>query len=131
MVRTALVALVLCALSACAKHQNDIVEASSAEAVQSVLGESAVQITASVRAIERNADDVIRERTDGRGADVIWAMQDRNTWSEDRRALVGNAGHTGYGHYRERYLKCDDGQWRIKSQVLSYLQMDIHPNPGR
>jgi ketosteroid isomerase-like protein len=63
---------------------------------------------------------------DGRGADVIWAMQDRNTWSEERRAQTGNAGHTGYGHYHERYLKGDDGRWRISSQVLSYLQMDFY-----
>lgn len=63
---------------------------------------------------------------DGRSADVIWAMQDRNTWSEERRAQVGNAGHTGYGHYHERYIKCADGRWRIKSQVLSYLQMDFY-----
>jgi ketosteroid isomerase-like protein len=63
---------------------------------------------------------------DGQGANVIWAMQDRNTWSEERRAQLGNSGHTGYGHYRERYVKCDDGRWRIKSQVLSYLHMDFY-----
>jgi len=63
---------------------------------------------------------------DGQGANVIWAMQDRNTWSEERRVQAGNSGHTGYGHYRERYVKCDDGRWRIKSQVLSYLQMDFY-----
>jgi len=68
----------------------------------------------------------IRFDANGRGADVIWAMQDRNTWSEERRAQAGNAGHTGFGHYRERYIKCEDGKWRIKSQVLSYLQMDIY-----
>jgi hypothetical protein len=58
-------------------------------------------------------------------ADVIWAMQDRNTWSEARRQAMGNRGHTGFGHYRERYLRCLDGKWRIAHQVLSYLQMDI------
>jgi ketosteroid isomerase-like protein len=68
----------------------------------------------------------IRFDADGQGADVIWAMQDRNTWSAERRALMGNAGHTGYGHYHERYLKGVDGHWRIKSQVLSYLQMDFY-----
>jgi hypothetical protein len=61
---------------------------------------------------------------DGRGANVIWAMQDRNTWDEARRAETGHAGHTGYGHYHERYVKCKDGRWRIKSLKLSYLQMD-------
>jgi ketosteroid isomerase-like protein len=60
-------------------------------------------------------------------ADVIWALQDRNTWSERRRAAMGNRGHTGYGHYRERYVRCADGRWRIAHQVLSYLQMDILP----
>jgi hypothetical protein len=63
---------------------------------------------------------------DGQGASVIWAMQDRNTWSEERRAQLGNSGHTGFGHYRERYVKCADGRWRIASQVLSYLHMDFY-----
>jgi hypothetical protein len=61
---------------------------------------------------------------DGKGADVIWAMQDRNSWDDERRKRDGIAGHTGYGHYRERYVKCEDGRWRIKSLLLSYLQMD-------
>jgi hypothetical protein len=61
---------------------------------------------------------------DGQGANVIWAMQDRNIWDAARRAETGRAGHTGYGHYRERYVKCADGRWRIKSLKLSYLQMD-------
>jgi ketosteroid isomerase-like protein len=63
---------------------------------------------------------------DGRGANVIWAMQDRNTWDAPRRAETGHAGHTGFGHYRERYVKCADGRWRIKSLKLSYLQMDFY-----
>ncbi|HEX7873202.1 MAG TPA: nuclear transport factor 2 family protein [Sphingobium sp.] len=57
-------------------------------------------------------------------ADVIWAMQDRNVWSESRRQQVGNAGHIGFGHYRERYMRCADGQWRIRKSRLSYLHMD-------
>ena len=61
---------------------------------------------------------------DGQGASVICAMQDRVTWDEEGRKRVGNSGHTGYGHYRERYVKCTDGRWRIKTLVLSYLQMD-------
>jgi hypothetical protein len=67
---------------------------------------------------------------DGQGADVIWAMQDRVAWDEARRTRVGNSGHTGYGHYRERYVKCADGRWRIKSQVLSYLKMDTFDATG-
>lgn len=57
-------------------------------------------------------------------ADVIWAMQDRNVWSEERRGQVGNAGHIGFGHYRERYVRCPDGKWRIRRSRLSYLHMD-------
>jgi ketosteroid isomerase-like protein len=68
--------------------------------------------------------------SDGQGANVIWAMQDRNTWDADRRKQVGNSGHTGYGHYHERYVKCADGKWRIKAQVLSYLHMDVYDAMG-
>ena len=61
---------------------------------------------------------------DGKSANVIWAMQDRVQWGEERIQQLGNAGHLGFGHYRERYVKCEDGRWRIASLVLSYLQMD-------
>ena len=67
---------------------------------------------------------------DGQSADVIWAMQDRVEWGEDRREAMGDLGHTGYGHYRERYVKCPDGKWRIRHQVLSYLQFDVKPLPA-
>jgi ketosteroid isomerase-like protein len=60
-------------------------------------------------------------------ADVIWAMQDRNLWSERRRREVGSAGHMGFGHYRERYVRCPDGKWRIARSRLSYLHMDFTP----
>lgn len=66
---------------------------------------------------------------DAEGADVIWAMQDRVDWSEDRVPQMGDLGHTGYGHYRERYVKCPDGRWRIKATTLSYLHFDIRPLP--
>ena len=59
-------------------------------------------------------------------ADVIWAMQDRNIWSADRAAQMGSAGHTGFGHYRERYVRCTDGAWRISHQRLSYVHMDFY-----
>jgi ketosteroid isomerase-like protein len=65
---------------------------------------------------------------DGNAANVIWAMQDRVKWGEDRAKQLGNAGHLGFGHYRERYVKCDDGRWRISSLVLSYLHMDEFPS---
>ncbi len=59
-------------------------------------------------------------------ADVIWALQDRNIWAPERAATMGNGGHTGFGHYRERYVRCDDGKWRIKRQTLSYVHMDFY-----
>jgi uncharacterized protein (TIGR02246 family) len=58
------------------------------------------------------------------GADVIWAMQDRVKMGNERQ-LGGHLGHTGFGHYHERYVKCDDGKWRIRHQMLTYLQMDV------
>ena len=64
---------------------------------------------------------------DGQSADVIWAMNDRVLWGADRIASMGDLGHTGYGHYREHYVKCPDGKWRIKYQSLSYLAFDKVP----
>jgi uncharacterized protein (TIGR02246 family) len=61
---------------------------------------------------------------DGDTAQVIWAMQDRVVWGADKRAQMGNAGHTGYGHYHERYVR-KDGCWRIASSQLTRLHMDI------
>lgn len=66
---------------------------------------------------------------DGRNANVIWAMNDRVEMAADRQAAIGELGHTGYGHYRERYVKCDDDRWRIKETQLSYLQFDSRPLP--
>lgn len=62
----------------------------------------------------------------GDSADVIWAMQDRVVWGEDRRPRMGNAGHTGYGHYHERYVRESDGEWRIAEQRLTRLHTDVH-----
>lgn len=67
---------------------------------------------------------------DGQGASVVWAMNDRVEMAEDRRAASGEYGHTGYGHYRERFVKCADGKWRIKENHLSYLHFDSRPFPG-
>lgn len=64
---------------------------------------------------------------DGQSADVIWAMSDRVIWGQERIAAMGDLGHTGYGHYREHYVKCPDGRWRIKRQALSYLTFDKVP----
>lgn len=62
---------------------------------------------------------------DGDTANVIWAMQDRVVWGEDRRQKMGNAGHTGYGHYQERYVR-QDGRWRIAASRLTRLHVDTH-----
>ena len=66
---------------------------------------------------------------EGDTAQVIWAMQDRVVWDDQRTQGMGNAGLTGYGHYRERYVR-QDGRWRIAAQVLTRLRMDVHPLPG-
>jgi len=62
-------------------------------------------------------------------ADVIWAMQDRNSYHEEQVKESGISGHTGFGHYHERYVRCPDGRWRISRSKLSYLQMDMHKAP--
>ncbi len=61
----------------------------------------------------------------GDTADVIWVMQDRVEWGEDRRPIMGNSGHTGYGHYHEQYVR-DDGRWRIAKQTLTRLHVDTY-----
>ena len=58
-------------------------------------------------------------------ANVIWAMNDRVEMAPDRHS-PSYSGHTGYGHYRETYVRCADGQWRIAKTQLSYLQFDMH-----
>ncbi len=60
-------------------------------------------------------------------ADVIWAMQDRVVWSAP---VSGLQSLTGYGHYHERYVRCPDGRWRISTQVLTRLHMDLQPAAG-
>jgi uncharacterized protein (TIGR02246 family) len=63
---------------------------------------------------------------DGDTAKVVWAMQDRVVWGADRAPRMGNAGHTGYGHYHETYVR-KDGRWRIAAQCLTRLHVDFHP----
>jgi uncharacterized protein (TIGR02246 family) len=65
-------------------------------------------------------------RFEGDTAEVTWAMQDRVVWGPERVARMGNLGHTGYGHYHERYVKCTDGRWRIANQRLTRLHVDVH-----
>jgi uncharacterized protein (TIGR02246 family) len=64
-------------------------------------------------------------KLDGDTAHVVWAMQDRVVWGADRKAKMGNLGHTGYGHYHERYVR-KDGRWRIAAQRLTRLHVDYH-----
>jgi hypothetical protein len=63
---------------------------------------------------------------DGDTAQVIWAMQDRVVWGPDRKFADGNIGHTGYGHYHERYVRGADGRWRIAQTILTRLHVDNH-----
>ena len=58
-------------------------------------------------------------------AEVIWAMQDRVVWDDAGARATGTKSLTGYGHYRERYLRCSDGQWRIARSTLTRLHMDV------
>jgi hypothetical protein len=73
-------------------------------------------------------------RIDGDVADVIWAMQDRVIWSSVRRPRPEMGGHTGFGHYHERYIRSagrsvgrSGGQWRISKQRLTRLIVEFHP----
>ncbi len=59
----------------------------------------------------------------GDEADVIWAMQDRVIGP----AIIDEAAHTGFGHYRERYRRCADGKWRIAKLKLTYLIFEREP----
>ncbi len=53
----------------------------------------------------------------GDTAEATWAMQDRVVWE--------GRGLTGYGHYREKYVRTADG-WKIRSLILTRLHIDMH-----
>jgi ketosteroid isomerase-like protein len=63
---------------------------------------------------------------EGDTAQVVWAMNDRVIWGPDRADQMPEAGHTGYGQYRERY-RYENGRWRIAESQLTYLIYDSHP----
>jgi uncharacterized protein (TIGR02246 family) len=63
---------------------------------------------------------------DGDAAEAIWAMQDRVIWPAERAKLVGHGSFTGYGHYREQYVRRNN-QWRIARLVLSRLIVERFP----
>lgn len=60
-------------------------------------------------------------------AEVIWAMQDRVIWSEEKARAIGKRSLTGFGHYRERYVRGQDGRWRIARSALTRLHIDFEP----
>lgn len=57
-------------------------------------------------------------------ADVIWAMQDRVIWAEGKSPIPPATAITGYGHYRERYVR-RDGKWRIAALKLTRLNVEF------
>jgi SnoaL-like domain len=52
-------------------------------------------------------------------AEGIWAMFD---WVDSSGS--GGSGMQGFGHYHERYVKGDDGRWRIAELRLTRLRVD-------
>jgi hypothetical protein len=64
---------------------------------------------------------------DDETADVIWAMQDRVVWAPEKARQIGFQSLTGWGHYHERYVRAPDGSWRIATQRLTRLHMDMQP----
>ena len=58
-------------------------------------------------------------------AEVIWATQDRIVWDEAKALATGYAGLTGFGHYRERCIKDEEGQWRISRSKLTRLHLEF------
>jgi hypothetical protein len=62
--------------------------------------------------------------------EVIWAMQDRVIWSDEKAAAIGKRSLTGFGHYRERYVRSTDGRWRIAKSSLTRLHIDFEPLGG-
>jgi len=50
----------------------------------------------------------------------------RHLWARPAVA-VQYAGHTGFGHYHERYVR-QDGRWRIAKTKLTRLHSDNYPH---
>ena len=55
-------------------------------------------------------------------ANGVWALQDTLIWPDGTRMV-------GYGHYHETYQKVD-GDWKIKSSVLTRLHIDFTSPPA-
>jgi hypothetical protein len=60
---------------------------------------------------------------------AITAMQDRVVWAPGKSPVPGVASITGFGHYRERYVR-RDGLWIIASLRLTRLYVEMHPEPA-
>lgn len=65
---------------------------------------------------------------DGDVAHVITPMQDRVVWAPGKSPVPGVASITGFGHYRERYVRENDA-WKIAELKLTRLHVDMHPEP--
>ncbi len=63
------------------------------------------------------------ELLDSDHAKGIWAMYDRLIGPTPDGN--GQARYEGYGHYIERYVKGEDGQWRIAHLHLRRLHLEI------
>jgi hypothetical protein len=59
-------------------------------------------------------------------ANVIWAMQDRVVWAEGQSPIPPVTAITGFGHYRERYVR-QPGGWRIAALRLTRLNVEMQP----
>jgi hypothetical protein len=62
----------------------------------------------------------------GDEAHAIWAMNDRVLWETPKHGL---ASITGYGHYRERYVR-QNGAWKIAYSKLTRLHIDMQRAPA-
>ncbi|MBL7488467.1 nuclear transport factor 2 family protein [Frankia sp. AgB1.9] len=54
----------------------------------------------------------------------VWAMEDSVQMFADATRTELKATLQGYGHYHEKYLRCDDGQWRIQQVRLHRLRVE-------
>ncbi|MGO9934906.1 MAG: nuclear transport factor 2 family protein [Steroidobacteraceae bacterium] len=111
--------------------ENLVLDTSAAGGPPPIHGrEAAIRMVRSAVETARTAHQVHSPEItlNGDTADVVWAMQDRVVWGEDRRPRMGYASHTGYGHYHEHYVR-QDGRWRIARQRLTRLHVDFYREP--
>lgn len=80
-------------------------------------------LTGAITAHQVHTPDI---ELNGDSAEVVWAMQDRVLFAPDRAKGIGFSGLTGYGHYRQSWVR-RDGRWRISKHTLSRLHVDMTP----